>query len=398
MHTRLLAIGLLAAASAAVALHSLSAEEPEEGRRYALVVGVQNYEGTGLGSLHYCDNDAAGLADVLTRRGYHVTLMTRPEYKAKDHDDLLPTADNIRANLQAVLRNRKPADTVLLAFSGHGEQLKKDGKMYFCAAKCNLDKPETLVALDEVYGLLKDNPAGGKVLIVDACRNDPLAGKTVGSEKLESVTRPELPDPPGGTVALFSCSKGQVAFESDKLKHGFLFHFVIDGLQGKAANKKDGRITWLGLAKHVDDELPDAVRAEMGVKAVQTPEMRGESLAQVLVDAGSVLPDATTPEASPEDKKDEIMYETDDLEKMFNVKLKAAKLEQKKTGGDTPITITLEFKGTVGVAITWKGCAIYSPGSPGGRRRGRLGFSSVAFLTKIAWSSSSNRLARSTVW
>ena len=111
-----------------------------------LVVGVQNYEGTGLGSLRYCDNDAAGLAEVLGRRGYRVILMTRPEYKAKDRDDLLPTADNIRDNLKAILLNRKPTDTVLLAFSGHGEQLKKDGKMYFCAAKCNLDKPETLVA------------------------------------------------------------------------------------------------------------------------------------------------------------------------------------------------------------------------------------------------------------
>ena len=265
------------------------AEELEEGRRYALVVGVQDYKGTALGSLRYCDNDAAGLAEVLGQRGYRVTLMTRPEYKARDRDDLLPTADNIRDNLQALLRNRKPADTVLVAFAGHGEQLKKDGKMYFLPAKCDLDRPETLIGLDEVYALLKDNPAGGKALIVDACRNDPLAGRGGGSEKLESVTRPELPEPPGGTVALFSCSKDQVAYESDALKHGFLFHFVIEGLEGKAANKKDGRITWLGLAKHVDDELPDAVVGEHGPKAVQTPEARGEVRGLVLarMDAGA---------------------------------------------------------------------------------------------------------------
>ena len=293
-----LALSLVTLVSAGLLACVLFAEEPEEGRRYALVVGVQNYEGTGLGSLHYCDNDAAGLADVLRKRGYHVTLMTRPEYKARDLDDLLPTADNIRGNLKAILLNRKRADTVLLAFAGHGEQLKKDGRMYFCPAKCDLDKPDTLIGLDEVYALLKDNEAGGKVLIVDACRNDPLAGRAVGSEKLESVTRPELPDPPASTVALFSCGKGQVAYESDALKHGFLFHFVIEGLEGKAANKKDGRITWLGLAKHVDDELPDAVREEMGSKAVQTPEVRGESLALVLarVDTGSAPQDTTTTE------------------------------------------------------------------------------------------------------
>ena len=214
-----------------------------------------------------------------------------------------------------------------------------------------------------MYALLKDNPAGGKVLIVDACRNDPLAGKAVGSEKLESVTRPELPEPPASTVALFSCAKGQVAYESDALKHGYLFHFVIEGLEGKAANKKDGRITWLGLAKHVDDELPDAVRAEMGLKAVQTPEVRGESLALVLaqVDAGSALPGATTPDASPEEKKDEITYDMEEVEKNFGIKLKSAKLEKKKTGGDTLITMTLEFAREVPVAV---------PGSaPGGGKR-----------------------------
>ena len=281
MRTRRFALGLVGLVSAGLLACVLLAEEAEEGRRYALVVGVQNYEGTGLGSLHYCDNDAAGLADVLAKRGYRVILMTRPEWRAKDRDDLLPTADNIRDNLKAILRNRKPADTVLLAFSGHGEQLKKDGKMYFCAAKCNLDKPETLVSLDEVYGLLKDNPAGGKVLIVDACRNDPLAGKAVGSEKLESVTRPELPDPPGGTVALFSCSKGEMAYESDALKHGYLFHFVIEGLEGKAAGK-GGRIKWTDLTKHVDDELSDAVLHELGAEFVQTPEVRGESHGLVL--------------------------------------------------------------------------------------------------------------------
>ena len=49
------------------------------------------------------------------------------------------------------------------------------------------------------------------------------------------MTRPLMPDPPGGTVAMFSCSAGQIAYESKKHQRGFLFHFVIEGLAGKAA-------------------------------------------------------------------------------------------------------------------------------------------------------------------
>jgi hypothetical protein len=52
---------------------------------------------------------------------------------------------------------------------------------------------------------------------------------------------------------------------------------------------------------------------------------------------------AATTGASPDVKKDEITYEMDDLEKNWGIKFKTAKIEQKKTGGDALVTITLEF-------------------------------------------------------
>jgi hypothetical protein len=45
----------------------------------------------------------------------------------------------------------------------------------------------------------------------------------------------------------------------------------------------------------------------------------------------------------PEVKKDDIKYDMAELEKNWGIKFKAAKVEQKKTGGDAVITITLEF-------------------------------------------------------
>ena len=43
-----------------------------------------------------------------------------------------------------------------------------------------------------------------------------------------------------------------------------------------AANPKNGQISWLGLTKYVENELPDAVKAEKGPLLKQTPEIRGE--------------------------------------------------------------------------------------------------------------------------
>ena len=67
------------------------------GRRYALLVGVQRYDGTGLNNLKYCENDVSQLAEVLRGQGYNrVILLTRTEAQNNlDRDDILPTAENI---------------------------------------------------------------------------------------------------------------------------------------------------------------------------------------------------------------------------------------------------------------------------------------------------------------
>jgi hypothetical protein len=185
-------------------------------------------------------------------------------------EDLFPTAANVRLHLKALLENRRSDDTVFVAFSGHGVHLKKQNKLYFCPKGANLDDPRTLVSLDEVYEELKASKAGVRVLVADACRNDPLEGKPAGDERLESVTRPLLPDPPRGVAALFSCSKGQKSYESYEHKHGYFTHSLIEGLRGKAANKR-GEVDLPALVQYVSDEVPEAVKAKDAALR-QTPE------------------------------------------------------------------------------------------------------------------------------
>ena len=73
-----------------------------EGKKYALLVGVQLYsDGSGLRNLAYTEKDATDLAAVLTKQGYKVTLLTRTEAREKDKDFLRPTAKNIRKSLAA---------------------------------------------------------------------------------------------------------------------------------------------------------------------------------------------------------------------------------------------------------------------------------------------------------
>ncbi len=264
---------------------ALAAEDDvPAGRKYALVVGVQKYEGTGLENLQFTENDANGLAQVLRGEGYaynRVVLLTHSEARKLDRPDLEPTAQNIRDQLVTILKERRPKDTVLIAFSGHGFTTRKrrdlkseifDEFMCFCPQLCKLNQLDTLITIDEIYKEMGECKANTKVLLVDACREGAKG----------SVTCPVIPDPPGGMVAMFSCAKGQVARERDG--YGYMFKYVIEGLKGntQVRSARTGEIKWLKLVGYVADEVKDHVHDDYGAEALQTPDVRGDSIDLVL--------------------------------------------------------------------------------------------------------------------
>ena len=88
---------------------------------------------------------------------------------------------------------------------------------------------------------MKDCQAGFELLLADVCRRDPRPTFDRSPKepvKLQSVSRPQTRKPPEGVAAFFSCSPGEQAYESPKLERGVFFHYVVEGLKGKAA--KDG--------------------------------------------------------------------------------------------------------------------------------------------------------------
>jgi hypothetical protein len=150
-----------------------------------------------------------------------------------------------------------------------------------------MNDTDTLVSLSGLFKDLEDCGAGVKLLLVDACRNDPRLGRNVDLD--------HLPRLPRGTAALFSCMGGERAFETDKLGkgHGVFFYHVLQGLKGAARNKR-GEVTWGRLAEYVTDKVSDEVPTLIGSGAKQTPELKvnitGKS--PVLVQAPATPPEA----------------------------------------------------------------------------------------------------------
>ena len=258
--------------------------QEKEVRKYAVLVGVRDYDRNQLRSLPYPENDVQELAEVLKSSGFRrVELLTQTAGAKQSR--YLPMAKTIREALKGMLEDRSEGDLVLVAFAGHGVQFKGEKEHYFCPMDAVLTDKSSLISLTEVYQQLAESKAGAKLLLVDACRNDPLSGNSRdgGDVRLDSVTRPQLPDPPGGVAALFSCSAGQKAFEDESLKHGVFFHHVLLGLKGDAKLKNRDTVTWDGLVAYVKVEVPDTVKDLFGNSIRQIPEHKGELRGQVTI-------------------------------------------------------------------------------------------------------------------
>lgn len=259
---------LLTALSLAAAwlLPATAQAEPvrPRGRQYALLVGVSRYKNNSLRPLQYTDHDAEALRDLLVARGYksdNVWLMTHKE--ATRDPKWFPTRENILDNLRLMVQGLNEADSVIVALAGHGVQFKGSSESYFCPADADVKKKTGLLGLSEVYAMLRPCKAGVKLVVVDACRNDPLGdGARSASINLSSPLF-QKQAPAGGLAVLFSCAAGEEAFEDRELKHGVFTHFLLKGLGGEAADRK-GRITLFGLAQYLTENVNDYARNRRG--------------------------------------------------------------------------------------------------------------------------------------
>jgi sulfatase modifying factor 1 len=250
------------------------------GERYALLVGVRSYSKTELTSLRFTEQDITELQKVLLAGGYqkdNVVLMTQT--LGAEDTRFLPIAANIRDELDLLMKEVGQDDHLLIAFAGHGVQFSGDKDIFFCPADAKLADKTRLVSLGEIYAKLKDSPAATKVLLVDACRNDPQAGVKRGEVNLEPVGSRKFVAPPQGVAALFSCRATESAFEDPDLKHGIFFYHVIKAMKADGDLNKDGNVSLTELELATFGEVQKHARVKYGTP--QTPERRGDTSGEI---------------------------------------------------------------------------------------------------------------------
>jgi len=206
--------------------------------RYALLVGINEYTRP-FESLKYCDEDMEALEKVLLELDFPPENIVRLSTSARNTSHL-PTKANILRHARLLAEEVDENGLFIMAFSVHGASY--GNKSYFCPMDTAHKNLSSLVmegwrAADGIKGLV-----------------DP-----VGIEK-------------SGFFIISSCKTGQFSWEDQKLGHGVFTHFLIEGLQGKAA--QDGQISVHGLFSYVNLQTKRYVR--LNFEDSQIPLLRGD--------------------------------------------------------------------------------------------------------------------------
>ena len=217
-------------AAIAALLLMVGSAEADTPRRVALVVGNDRYQS--LSPLHNPGLDARSLATILDANGFAVIKCDgqRPGCFDLTREGLLDALDRLREMAEG-------AELALVFYSGHGMETKAGGNVLapvdMEVVDCATRALRRSVPLENVYKAVAG--ARQKILILDACRNDPFA-QCPKSRGFEPVSFGTLAVPAESFMLVASTKPGDVA---------------DDGLEGAHSPFARALVYWLEKAPEV---------------------------------------------------------------------------------------------------------------------------------------------------
>jgi hypothetical protein len=190
------ACGPVAAQLAPVEPAPTALQGPEQ--RIALVIGNSNYQNAP--QLQNPDNDAQSMAQFLNSAGFEVIAATD-----LTQNDMLRVVQDFSAKVAS----RGPNTVAMVYYAGHGVQLA--GENYLVPVDARVSSATELVnnsvRLVDVMSTLETIPSRMRIVILDACRNNPFPSINDAGRGLAIV------DAPNGSIVGYSTAPGAEALD-----------------------------------------------------------------------------------------------------------------------------------------------------------------------------------------
>ncbi len=182
---------------------------PEQ--RVALVIGNAHYKNAP--ELANPDNDATAMAQFLNKAGFEVT-------SAIDltQNDMIRVVQDFSAKVSA----KGPNSVAMIYYAGHGVQLA--GENYLVPVDANVSTPNDLTSnslrLVDLMATLESIPSRLRIVLLDACRNNPFPGVNDAGRGLAIV------DAPNGSIVGYSTAPGTEALDGSGEHSPYLASFL----------------------------------------------------------------------------------------------------------------------------------------------------------------------------
>jgi Caspase domain len=244
---------------------------PVEPGRWAVVIGVGNYENPEIPRLRYAVPDAEAMYQILIGpagfKKEHVLLLT-------DKTEKRPTLQNIKKALGTFLaRSARKGDTVFIFFAGHGAPevdprgIESDGlAKYLIPMDADPDDLfSTALAMDDIHTIFARIESERVVVFLDTCYSGAAGGRTFASKKtragdvdelfLERLTRAR------GRAIITASRPTEVSIELAELGHGLFTYYLVQGFKGSADLNRDGIVSLQELYEYVEQQVTQKSRA-----------------------------------------------------------------------------------------------------------------------------------------
>ncbi len=182
---------------------------PEQ--RVALVIGNSNYQNAP--DLANPGNDARSMAQLLNSAGFEVISATD-----LTQNDMLKVVQDFSAKVAARGQNT----VAMVYYAGHGVQLA--GENYLVPVDAKISSPNDLVSnsvrLVDVMATLEAIPSRLRIVLLDACRNNPFPEINDAGRGLAIV------DAPNGSIVGYSTAPGTEALDGSNGHSPYASAFV----------------------------------------------------------------------------------------------------------------------------------------------------------------------------
>jgi hypothetical protein len=242
---------------------------PRIDKRWAVVIGVGQYEAENIPDLDFAPADARAVRDFLQSDA------------AGPFDEVLyleneqATGAAMREALFVFLQQADWDDLVVIYYAGHGApDPGRPDNLYLLPTDTDLDAlAATGFPMWDVKTALRRQIAAERVIVIaDACHSAGTAdGETVGGSDSNEIA--------GGFQQLFSPSRRLMMTAADTNEfsledarwggHGVFTHFLLDGLRGAGDLDANGIVTFTELFQHVSGGVRGATNGR------QNPQMSG---------------------------------------------------------------------------------------------------------------------------